>query len=76
MNYQEMEQSHWVCYQLPHNAYYYGEVAYLDEHGVVHPKDNAEVAANPKCKLIRHGFGIYLYDCQATIPSRYEVNDH
>lgn len=36
-----MEQSHWVCYEFPDKSYYYGEVGYLDESGVVHPKDNS-----------------------------------
>lgn len=30
MNYKEMDQTHWVCYELPNKTYYYGEVAYLD----------------------------------------------
>lgn len=56
-----MEQSHWVCYELPDHSYYYGEVGYLDESGVVHSKDNQEAANNPGNKLVKHGFGIYIY---------------
>lgn len=66
-----MDQTHWVCYQLPDNSYYYGEVAYLDESGLVHSKDNQEAANNPANKLVRHGFGIYLYNTQAPQPSKY-----
>jgi hypothetical protein len=40
----------------------------------VQPKDNAEAAANPKNKLVKHGFGIYVYRAQHEGPSaRYEV---
>ncbi len=60
MNYKEMDQTTWVCYQFD-KSYYYGEVGYLDESGFVHSKDNAEIAANTKSKLVKHGFGIYIY---------------
>jgi hypothetical protein len=72
-NYKEMDQTHWVCYELPGKAYYYGEVSLLDESGVVQSKDSPE-AANPKNKLVKHGFGIYLYSLNAEGQhSRYEV---
>lgn len=64
MHYKEMDQTHWVCYELPNKSYYYGEVALLDESGVVQPKDSPD-AANPKNKVVKHGFGIYLYNCNA-----------
>ena len=64
MNYKEMDQTHWACYELPNKTYYYGEVALLDESGVIQPKDSPD-AANPKNKLVKHGFGIYLYNCNA-----------
>lgn len=28
-----MDQTQWVCYELPDGSYYYGEVAYLDDQG-------------------------------------------
>jgi len=56
-----MDQSSWVCYQLPENSYYYGEVGYLDESGVVNSKENSEASSNPKNTLVKHGFGVYLY---------------
>lgn len=56
-----MQQSHWVCYELPDNSYYYGEVGYLEESGVVQSKDNQEAVNNPANKLVKHGFGIYIY---------------
>lgn len=75
-NYQDMEQSHWVCYEFPDRALYYGEAGYLDEGGVVQPKD-APDANNPKNKLVRHGFGIYVYPPpQEGKPARYEVRRH
>jgi hypothetical protein len=49
-------------------------VGYLEESGVVQPKDNAEAASNPKNKLVRHGFGVYIYNVQNEgQASRYEV---
>lgn len=59
-NVKEMDQSTWSCYQFENNSYYYGETGYLDEAGIVHPKENAEAANNPKNKLVKHGFGVYL----------------
>ena len=74
MSYQEMDQTAWVCYQFPEDqAYYYGEVGYLDEAGLVHPKDNQEAANNPSNKLVKHGFGVYLFNAGAAKPSKYEV---
>jgi len=74
-NYQEMEQSHWACYEFPDKTYYYGEVGFLDESGVVQSKDNAEAANNPKNKLVKHGFGVYVYNAQPEGQSaRYEVS--
>ena len=32
-----MDQNSWVCYKFDDGSYYYGEVGYLDEGGVVHP---------------------------------------
>lgn len=55
-----MDQTNWVCYELPGKSYYYGEVGMLDESGVVQSKDSPD-ASNPKNKLVKHGFGIYLY---------------
>jgi hypothetical protein len=69
-----MDQSHWVCYELSDKSYYYGEVGYLDESGVVQSKDNQEAANNAANKLVRHGFGIYIYPSSAeNQPARYEV---
>ena len=69
-----MQQSHWVCYEFADKSYYYGEVGYLDESGVVHSKDYAEAANNPKNKLVKHGFGIHIYNRQAEgKPSIYQV---
>jgi hypothetical protein len=74
MTYQEMDQTHWVCYHFPQDqAYYYGEVGYLDEAGVVQPKDNQEAANNPNNRLVKHGFGIYIYNSESEKPSKYEV---
>lgn len=39
----------------------------------MHPKDNAEAANNPANRLVKHGFGIYLYNTKAEKPSKYEV---
>ena len=37
----------------------------MDEAGVVHSKDNQEAANNSANKLVKHGFGIYIYpSCQ------------
>lgn len=58
----EMDQSNWVCYKFGDNSYYYGEVGLLDPSGVVHSKDSAEIATDPKVKLVKHGFGVYIYD--------------
>ena len=69
-----MEQSHWVCYELPDHSYYYGEVGYLDDSGVVHSKDNQEAANNPANKLVKHGFGIYIYPSCGDKLAKYEVN--
>lgn len=63
-NYKEMDQTQWVCYEFPGKAYYYGEVAILDESGVIQSKDSPD-ASNPKNKLVKHGFGIYLYNHNA-----------
>lgn len=60
-----MDQTQWVCYEFPDKSYYYGEAGYLDEGGVVHSKENAEAANNPKNKLVKHGFGIYIYDAKS-----------
>lgn len=74
MNYQEMDQTSWVCYQFESNTYYYGEVGYLDESGVVNSKDNNEAASNPKNNLVKHGFGVYIYNATPNAePSKYEV---
>lgn len=67
----EMDQNNWVCYKFGDNSYYYGEVGLLDQSGVVHGKDNAELAADPKVKLVKHGFGVYIYD-DPTGTCRYE----
>jgi hypothetical protein len=61
-NIKEMNQNNWVCYKFIDNSYYYGEIGYLDPSGVVHSKDNIEISADPKNKLVRHGFGIYIYN--------------
>lgn len=55
-----MDQNNWVCYKFGEGEYYYGEVGLLDNSGVVHPKDNVEMAGD--AKLVRHGFGIYIYE--------------
>lgn len=68
-----MDQNSWVCYKFEDGSYYYGEVGYLDESGVVHPPDNAEMASNPKAKLVKHGFGIYIYQPEENENCRYEV---
>ena len=68
-----MEQSHWVCYELPDHSYYYGEVGYLDESGVVHAKDSQEASNNPANKLVKHGFGIYIYPSCEDKVAKYEV---
>jgi hypothetical protein len=39
-SYKEMDQTHWVCYELPGKSYYYGEVALIDESGTVQSKDS------------------------------------
>ena len=72
-DYKEMDQSGWVCYEMPDNSYYYGEVGYLDESGVVHSKDTPDAANNPALRLVRHGFGIYLYKIKGKGSSKYEV---
>ena len=74
--YEEMEQSHWVCYELSDHSYYYGEVGYLDDSGVVNAKENQEAANNPANKLVKHGFGIYLYPPQDDKVAKYEVFCH
>lgn len=70
-NIKEMDQNNWVCYKFGENSYYYGEVGLLDQSGVVHPKDNVQIAADPKVKLVKHGFGIFIYD-DATGSNRFE----
>lgn len=41
---------------------------------MVQSKDNADAAANPKNKLVKHGFGIYIYNVTTDgKSSRYEV---
>ena len=55
-----MDQTNWVCYKFGDTSYYYGEAGLLDSTGIVHPKDNADIAA--EAKLVKHGFGIYIYD--------------
>lgn len=69
----DMDQANWVCYKFGDNSYYYGEVGLLDQAGVVHSKDNAEIAADPKTKLVKHGFGIYIYN-DPTGQCKYEGN--
>jgi len=61
MNIREIDQTNWVCYKFSTNSFYYGEVGLLDEHGVIHSKDNVEIAGDPKTKLVKHGFGIFIY---------------
>lgn len=69
-----MDQNLWVCYQLSPTSYYYGEVGYLDESGVVNSKDSTEASSNPKNKLVRHGFGVYIYNINSeNEPIKYEV---
>lgn len=58
----EMDQNSWVCYKFGDSSYYYGEVGQLDQSGVVQSKDNTQLATDPKVKLVKHGFGIYIYD--------------
>lgn len=77
-NIKEMDQNNWVCYKFGDNSYYYGEVGLLDQAGLVHSKDNAQLVADPKVKLVKHGFGVYVYD-DVTGQARYEgnwVKDH
>lgn len=38
----------------------------------MHGKDSPE-ASSPNIKLVKHGFGIYLYNTQNQNPSKYEV---
>ena len=73
VDYKEMDQSSWVCYELADKSYYYGEVGYLDESGVVQPKDTPDAANNPALKLVKHGYGVYLYKGEEGSQSRYEV---
>lgn len=72
MNIKDMDQNAWVCYRFGENSYYYGEVGLMDESGVVHSKDNAEMAGDPKAQLVKHGFGVYIYD-DPSGQCRYEV---
>lgn len=67
----EMDQNNWVCYKFGDSSYFYGEVGLLDQSGVVHPKDSTELAADPKVKLVKHGFGVYIYE-DPTGACRYE----
>ena len=47
----------------------------LDESGLVHSKDSPE-ASNPKSKIVKHGFGVYLYGGNSEEQlSRYEVSN-
>ena len=48
-------------------------MGYLDESGVVHSKDNQEAANNPANKLVKHGFGIYIYPSSGEKVAKYEV---
>ncbi len=43
---------------------------------MVQSKDNADAANNPKNRLVKHGFGVYLYNVKPdSQPAKYEVDD-
>ena len=52
-DFKQIDQTGWLGYNLGEGAYYYGQVAYLDNQGVV--------TQEPNDKPIKHGTGVYVY---------------
>lgn len=59
----EVDQTGWLAFDLGAGTYYYGQVSYLDAQGAL--------VAEPTATFIKHGNGIYVYDCNLENPSRY-----